>query len=50
VVSLRIGDGPRRALEARGVRAFMHCFRVEEAIRDCASILLAGGGAAALPR
>jgi MoaA/NifB/PqqE/SkfB family radical SAM enzyme len=46
VVALRIGDGPRQALERRGIRAFLHCFRVEEAIRECAPIVLAEGRSA----
>ncbi|HEY5997303.1 MAG TPA: radical SAM protein [Candidatus Deferrimicrobiaceae bacterium] len=44
VLALRIGDAPRRTLEARGVRVVMTCNRIEDAIRESCEAL-AGGGA-----
>ncbi|MEW6720571.1 MAG: NifB/NifX family molybdenum-iron cluster-binding protein [Thermodesulfobacteriota bacterium] len=39
VLAIRIGDAPRRTLEARGVFVSMTCDRIEDALRDaCASL------------
>jgi nitrogenase cofactor biosynthesis protein NifB len=49
VLVLRIGDAPRRTLEARGVRVVMTCNRIEDAIRESFEALSAPGAHRATP-
>jgi MoaA/NifB/PqqE/SkfB family radical SAM enzyme len=47
VVVLRIGDAPRRSLEARGFRVVMSTNRIEDAVREVYETLVAPAGPSA---